>query len=68
MARYRNKLVYDASTGEIRDDRNYMSMLEDFWLPSREVVEVQILLHYLADKILEKYLTLNTLEANYIVH
>jgi hypothetical protein len=36
MARYRNKLVYDASTGEIKDDRNYMSMLEDFWLPSRE--------------------------------
>ena len=36
MARYRNKLTYDANTGEIRDDRNYMSMLEDFWLPSRE--------------------------------
>jgi len=36
MARYRNKMVYDAATGEIRDDRNYMSMLEDFWLPSRE--------------------------------
>jgi hypothetical protein len=36
MARYRNKLVYDANTGEIRDDRNYMSMLEDFWLPSRD--------------------------------
>ena len=36
MARYRNKLVYDANTGEIRDDRNYMSMLEDFWLPRRE--------------------------------
>ena len=36
MARYRNKLVYDASTGEIRDDRQYMSMLEDFWLPRRE--------------------------------
>ena len=36
MARYRNKLVYDASTGEIRDDRNYMSMLEEFWLPSRD--------------------------------
>ena len=36
MAKYRNKLVYDAQTGEIRDDRNYMSMLEDFWLPSRE--------------------------------
>ena len=36
MARYRNKLVYDASTGEIRDDRNYMNMLEDYWLPTRE--------------------------------
>ena len=36
MCLYRNKLVYDASTGEIRDDRNYMSMLEDFWLPRRE--------------------------------
>ena len=36
MSRYRNKLVYDASTGEIRDDRNYMSMLEDFWFPRRE--------------------------------
>ena len=36
MARYRNKLVYDASTGEIKDDRKHMSMLEDFWLPRRE--------------------------------
>jgi len=36
MARYRNKLVYDASTGEVRDDRNYMNMLEDYWLPRRE--------------------------------
>ena len=36
MNRYRNKLVYDASTGEVRDDRNHMSMLEDFWLPRRE--------------------------------
>ena len=36
MARYRNKLVYDANTGEIRDDRKHMSMLEDFWLPRRE--------------------------------
>ena len=36
MARYRNKLVYDAATGEIRDDRKHMSMLEDFWLPRRE--------------------------------
>jgi len=36
MARYRNKLTYDASTGEIRDDKKYMSMMEDFWLPRRE--------------------------------
>ena len=36
MNRYRNKLVYDANTGEIRDDRKHMSMLEDFWLPRRE--------------------------------
>ncbi len=36
MNRYRNKLVYDAGTGEIRDDKKYMSMLEDFWLPRRE--------------------------------
>jgi hypothetical protein len=36
MNRYRNKLVYDASTGEIRDDKKFMSMLEDFWLPRRE--------------------------------
>lgn len=36
MARYRNKIVYDSQTGEIRDDRKMMSMLEDFWLPRRE--------------------------------
>jgi hypothetical protein len=36
MTRYRNKLVYDANTGEIRDDKRMMSMLEDFWLPRRE--------------------------------
>ena len=36
MSRYRNKLVYDAGTGEIRDDRKFMSMMEDFWLPRRE--------------------------------
>jgi hypothetical protein len=36
MMRYRNKLVYDAQTGEIRDDKKYMAMLEDFWLPRRE--------------------------------
>ena len=36
MSRYRNKLVYDANTGEMRDDKKHMSMLEDFWLPRRE--------------------------------
>jgi len=36
MSRYRNKLVYNADTGEIRDDKKMMSMLEDFWLPRRE--------------------------------
>ena len=36
MARYRNKVVYDSNTGEVMDDRNQMSMLEDFWLPRRE--------------------------------
>jgi hypothetical protein len=36
MSRYRNKLVYNAQTGEVRDDKKFMSMLEDFWLPRRE--------------------------------
>jgi len=36
MTQYRNKLVYDATTGQIKDDRKHMSMLEDFWLPRRE--------------------------------
>ena len=36
MMRYRNKLVYDANTGEVKDDKKFMSMLEDFWLPRRE--------------------------------
>ena len=36
MSRYRNKLVYDANTGNLKDDRKHMSMLEDFWLPRRE--------------------------------
>ena len=36
MVKYRNKMVYDANTGEMRDDRKHMSMLEDFWLPRRE--------------------------------
>jgi hypothetical protein len=36
MMRYRNKMVYDSNTGEIRDDKKFMAMLEDFWLPRRE--------------------------------
>ena len=36
MARYRNKLVYDANTGDLKNDSKHMSMLEDFWLPRRE--------------------------------
>jgi hypothetical protein len=36
MVKYRNKLVYDSSTGEVKDDRKHLSMLEDFWLPRRE--------------------------------
>ena len=36
MTRFKNKLVYDANTGEVRDDRKFMTMLEDFWLPRRE--------------------------------
>lgn len=36
MTKYKNRLVYDASTGEIRDDRRFQTMLEDFWLPRRE--------------------------------
>ncbi len=36
MVKYRNKMVYDSSTGELRDDRKHLSMLEDFWLPRRE--------------------------------
>jgi hypothetical protein len=36
MNRYRNKVVYDANTGEVRDDRKFLSMLEDFWMPRRE--------------------------------
>jgi len=36
MVKHKNKLVYDASTGEVRDDRKHMTMMEDFWLPRRE--------------------------------
>jgi len=36
MNKYRNKLVYDANTGELRDDKKFLSMMEDYWLPRRE--------------------------------
>ena len=45
MHKYRNKLVYNAETGEIKDDRKHMSMLEDFWLSEERVVEEQRLPH-----------------------
>ena len=51
MARYRNKLVYDASTGEIRDDRKHMSMIEDFWLTRREGAKGTEVSTLLVDKI-----------------
>ena len=36
MTRYKNKMVYDANSGEVRDDGRHQSMLEDYWLPRRE--------------------------------
>jgi hypothetical protein len=36
MVRHKNRVVYDATTGEVKDDRKYMTMLEDYWLPRRE--------------------------------
>ena len=36
MVKHKNKLVYDANTGEVRDDRKFLTMLEDYWLPRRE--------------------------------
>ena len=66
MMRYRNKLVYDANTGEIRDDKKYMAMLEDFWLPrEKEVVELKFLL-CLEVKTLVKSRILSTSKRNYI--
>lgn len=51
MARYRNKLVYDAKTGEIRDDRKHQSLLEDFGYLAVKVVEVLKSLLYLVGRI-----------------
>jgi hypothetical protein len=51
MNRYRNKLVYDANTGEVRDDKKMMSMMEDFWLQEEKVGAEQKLRLSLVDKI-----------------
>ena len=68
MMRYRNKLVYDASTGEVRDDKKYMAMLEDFWLPRREGGRGTEISTLLEDKILERSRTSNTSRRNYTRH
>ena len=66
MMRYRNKLVYDASTGEIRDDKKYMAMLEDFWLPRREEDVVLKFLLFQEVKTLGRSRILSTSKRNYI--
>ena len=68
MGRYRNKLVYDANTGEIKDDKKFMSMLEDFWLPRREGGEELKSLRSQVDKILENLRMSNTSKRNSIKH
>ena len=69
MTRYRNKLVYDVNTGEIRDDKRFMSMMEDF-LPFLvvKVVVVLRLLHFLVVKTLVKSPISTTSRRNSIVH
>ena len=65
MMRYRNKLVYDANTGEIRDDKKYMAMLEDFNFPGvRAEEELKSPLSSLADKTWVKSLILSILKRN----
>ena len=54
MNKYRNKLIYNADTGEIKDDRKHMSMLEDFWLPRREGGRGTELLHFQADRTFQR--------------
>ena len=68
MMRYRNKLVYDANTGEIRDDKKYMAMLEDFNFPGVRVEEEPKSPLSLADKTWVKSLILSILKRNSIVH
>ena len=68
MTRYRNKLVYDVNTGEIRDDKRFMSMMEDFGFLVVKVVVVLRLLHYLVVKTLVKSPISTTSRRNSIVH
>jgi len=77
MAKYRNKIVYDSATGEIKDDRKFMTMLEDFWLPRREGgkgTEITTLpggenLGQIADiEYLVRLLTLSTFRRKFISH
>ena len=68
MGRYRNKLVYDANTGEIKDDKKFMSMLEDFWLPRREGGRGTEITTLPVDKILENLRTSNTSRRSYTRH
>jgi len=65
MTRYKNKLVYDAQTGEVRDDRKHQSMLEDYWLPRREGGRGTRLPHFQAEKILVNLPMLNTSRKNF---
>ena len=67
MMRYRNKLVYDANTGEIRDDKKYMAMLEDFWLPRREGGRGTEISTLPGGQNLGRSPTLNILKRNYSV-
>ena len=68
MMRYRNKQVYDANTGEVRDDRKFMSMMEDFLrLLEEKVVEALKSQLFQVDRIWENFLILNIFRKNFIV-
>jgi hypothetical protein len=68
MSRYRNKLVYDANTGEVRDDRKFMSMMEDFWLPRREGGRGTEITTLPGGQNLENLLILSISRRNFIEH
>ena len=67
MMRYRNKLVYDANTGEIRDDRKFMSMMEDFEAPRSEGGRGTEISTLPGGQNLENFLILNISKRNFIV-